>query len=214
MSSVRILIADDHDVVRRGLAMVLNLETDFEVVGEAQDSAGVLSLVESAQPHVVILDMKMPGMSGQEVARQLKQCHPEIKVMILSGAEIDDDVFDTLDLGIDGYVLKDVSPAELNRAIRMVMNGQVYIHADVTQALLNRWKQKQPPASLSQLTPREMDVLQLLATSATYLEIGKQLSIGEETVRSHVKAILAKLEQPNRTMAVVTAVKMGLIQLD
>lgn len=213
MPNIRILIADDHEVVRRGLALVLNLEPDFEVVGEAQDSTEALDLADEVSPDVAILDMKMPGMTGREAASLIKERHPAIRVMILSGAEIDEDVFDTIDSGVDGYVLKDVSPDELNRAIRMVASGQTYIHADVTRALLDRARSpKKHPPNVN-LTRREMDVLQLLASSATYQEIGQTLSISEETVRTHAKGILGKLQQPNRTMAVVTAVKLGLIQL-
>ena len=138
-----------------------------------------------------------------------------VRLAIDGNAELDEEVFETLDMAVvDGYVLKDVSPDELNRAIRMIAQGQVYIHAEVTRALLTRNRSPQPKPDHIKLTPRESEVLQLLATSATYQEIGKQLSISEETVRSHAKGILAKLGQPNRTMAVVTAVKLGLIDLE
>lgn len=214
MDKIKIMIVDDHEVVRRGLAMVINLETDFEVIDQAQNSQEALIKIEKVQPDIIILDMIMPGMSGRAVAAQIKADYPQVKIMMLSGAELDDEVFRTLDMGVDGYVLKDVSPDELNRAIRMVAQGQIYIHADVTRALLirNRSPKEKPPDV--NLTPREAEVLQYLATSATYHEIGKQLSISEETVRSHAKGILAKLGQSNRTMAVVTAVRLGLIDLD
>jgi DNA-binding NarL/FixJ family response regulator len=214
MDNLKIMIVDDHEVVRRGLAMVLNLEADFEVVAQAQNSQEALSKIEDNQPDMIILDMKMPGMSGREIAMQIKVNHPKIKIMILSGTELDEEVFDTLDMGVDGYILKDVSPDELNRAIRMVAEGQVYIHAEVTRALLTHKRVPKPKKTDVNLTPREAEILQLLATSATYQEIGKQLSISEETVRTHAKGILAKLGQPNRTMAVVTAVKLGLIDLE
>jgi two-component system, NarL family, response regulator DegU len=214
MDKIKIMIVDDHEVVRRGLAMVLNLESDFEVIDQAQNSQEAFVKIEEMQPDIMILDMKMPGMSGRDVAAKIKADYPQVKIMMLSGAELDDEVFKTLDMGVDGYVLKDVSPDELNRAIRMVAQGQIYIHADVTRALLirNRSPKENPPDV--NLTPREAEVLQFLATSATYHEIGKQLSISEETVRSHAKGILAKLGQSNRTMAVVTAVRLGLIDLD
>lgn len=214
MEQIKIMIVDDHEVVRRGLAMVLNLESDFEVVEQAQNGQEALSKIDAAKPDIMIVDMKMSGMSGYDIAQHIKQYYPEIKIMMLSGAELDEEVFKTVDLGVDGYILKDVSPDELNRAIRMVAQGQVYIHAEVTRALLTRNRNPKRESLEINLTPRESEVLQLLATSATYQEIGKQLSISEETVRSHAKGILAKLEQPNRTMAVVTAVRLGLIDLE
>jgi len=214
MEQIKIMIVDDHEVVRRGLAMVLNLETDFEVVDQAQNGQEALAKIDTVKPDIMIIDMKMSGMSGYDIAEHIKQYYPEIRIMMLSGAELDEEVFKTIDLGVDGYILKDVSPDELNRAIRMVAQGQVYIHAEVTRALLMRNRSPRRESLEVNLTPRESEVLQLLATSATYQEIGKQLSISEETVRSHAKGILAKLEQPNRTMAVVTAVKLGLIDLE
>lgn len=214
MEKIRIMIVDDHEVVRRGLAMVLDLETDFEVVDQAQNGQDALDRIDKVQPDIVIVDMKMSGMSGYEVAKRIKQDYPQIKIMMLSGAELDEEVFKTIDLGVDGYILKDVSPDELNRAIRMVAQSQVYIHAEVTRALLIRKRVPKQESIEVNLTPRESEVLQLLATSATYQEIGKQLSISEETVRTHAKGILAKLEQPNRTMAVLTAIRLGLIDLD
>jgi len=216
-SKIRILLADDHDIVRKGLTLVLQQEPDFEVVGEARDGAEALARARELCPAVVLLDLKMPNMGGDAAARQIRQQCPATRVLILSGADLDEGVLDALEAGVDGYVPKDVSPAELARAIRTVAEGKSYIHADVTRMLLKRMVSAtaaSPPGAQSvQLSPREMDVLRLLATPATYREIGRQLSISEETVRSHVKNILVKLDQPNRTQAVVVAVKMGLIQL-
>lgn len=211
---IRILIADDHEVVRRGLALVLGLVEEFEIVGEAQNGAEALAEAERLAPDIVLLDMKMPVMDGRETSWRLKQSMPDVRVIVLSGAEIDRDVFDTLDAGVDGYVLKDVSPDELTRAIRMVASGQTFIHADVTRALLDQTREPRQNQPDAHLTPREMEVLHLLATSATYKEIGGMLAISEETVRSHAKGILSKLRQPNRTMAVVAALKMGLMELN
>jgi DNA-binding NarL/FixJ family response regulator len=173
-----------------------------------------VSEAQRLNPDIVLLDMKMPEVDGRTAAAEIKQRQPDVRVMMLSGAEIDDDVFDTLDAGVDGYVMKDVGPDELSRAIRMVAAGQSYIHADVTRALLNRMSEPERRRHEIGLTPRETDVLRLLTTSATYQEIGDKLFISEETVRSHVKRILSKLDQPNRTTAVVAALKLGLISLE
>lgn len=212
---VRLLIADDHEVVRKGLAMVLGLEPGFQVVGEARDGVEAVALAQALQPDVILLDFKMPRLNGDGAAVQVRERCPKTRVMLLSGAEIDEQVLDSLEV-VDGYVPKDVTPDELVRAIRTVASGGEYIHAAVTRALL---EQANAPAALPlmrgpALSARELEVLRLMATAATYREIGKQLYISEETIRSHVKSILAKLDQPNRTQAVMAAMRLGLVKLE
>ena len=211
--TIKILIADDHEIVRKGLSLMLRQEPGFEVVGEARDGAEAVRLAESLAPDVALLDLMMPVMDGRAAAIEIKRSRPAIRVMILSGVEPGELVFETIEAGVDGYAIKDISPAELSRAIRTVAEGKRYIHAAVTQALLERAAPR-PARPQIKFSPRELDVLRLMATAATYKEIGGQLFISEETVRSHVKSILAKIDQPNRTQTVVAAVKMGLIKLD
>jgi DNA-binding NarL/FixJ family response regulator len=216
MSELTILIADDHEVVRRGLALVLNLEAGFRVVGEACNGVQAITETDRLHPDIVLLDLKMPEMDGRMAAEYIKMRHPHSRVILLSGAEIDEDVFDALESGVDGYVSKEVSPQELAHAIRIVAAGERYIHASVTNALLH---QIRPPAhaetrEIPSLSTREYDVLKLMTSPLTYREIGQRLFISEETVRTHVKNILAKLGQPNRTQAVVTSIRLGLIHLD
>ncbi len=211
---LRLLIADDHEVVRRGLAMVLSLEPGFQVVGEARDGVEAVELAQALQPDIVLLDLKMPRLNGDAAALQVRARCPNARLVLLSGAELDEQVLDSLDV-VDGYVPKDVSPDELARAIRTVAAGGEYIHAAVTRALLDQAGSQSGlmPGRRPALSARELEVLRLMATALTYREIGKQLYISEETIRSHVKSILAKLEQPNRTQAVMAAVRLGLVKL-
>jgi len=212
MSQIRILIADDHEVVRKGLTLVLSQEPDFEVVGEARDGAEALAKASQLAPDLVLLDWKMPEMDGLAAAAAIRRQVSTVRTLLLSGAPIEDAALDALDAGVDGFVHKDISPADLAHAIRVVATGKSYLGPEITRALIERAQVAEPrPVALS---PREMDVLQLMATAATYREIGEQLFIGEETVRTHAKNILAKLDQPNRTQAVITAMRMGLISLE
>ena len=211
----RILIVDDHAVVRKGLMMVLRMEPDFEVVGEAENGIVALELAHQLKPDLVLLDFAMPEMDGAETARQLQEKLPDIKVLILSGVEVDDRVLDLLASGVDGYVIKDIEPDELAQAIRTVAQGEAYLHPTLARRVLNRMtnRQQAKPVPQARLTPREQEVLRLMATASTYREIAKQLFVSEETIRSHAKRILSKLQQPNRAQAVLAAVRAGLLEL-
>ncbi|HEX6269448.1 MAG TPA: response regulator transcription factor [Anaerolineales bacterium] len=210
---IRILIVDDHAVVRKGLAMVLRLEPDLEIIGEAANGRIGLEAAKSLNPDVVLLDLVMPEMDGQEMALALRKADPQIKIMMLTGTEVDERVFDLVAAGIEGYVLKQIEPGELVRAIRAVMHGEAYLHPDVMKKVLSRMKSQVGQAQTISLTPRELEVLEWMATPNTYKQIAMQLSVAEETVRSHAKNILEKLNQPNRAQAVLSAMRLGLIKL-
>jgi DNA-binding NarL/FixJ family response regulator len=210
--SIRILIVDDHAVVRKGLAMVLRLEPDLEVIGEAENGEVGLKAAERLNPDLALVDLVMPEMDGQVMALVLRKSKPKIKVIMLTGTEVDDRVFDLVAAGIEGYVLKQIEPAELVRAIHAVVNGEAYLHPDVMKKIVSRI-QPQKASSVS-LTPRELEVLGWMATPNTYKQIALQLCVSEETVRSHAKNILEKMKQPNRAQAVLTAMRNGLIKLD
>jgi DNA-binding NarL/FixJ family response regulator len=212
MSRIRILIADDHEVVRKGLVLVLSQERDFQIVGEAENGQQALEQAVALNPNLVVLDWKMPKMDGLTAAAQIRQHVSEVRTLLLSGAPIEDAALDALDHGVDGFVHKDISPADLAQAIRVVASGRAYLGGEIIQALKER--ARPPETRVVPLSPREKEVLEQMATAATYREIGDQLFISEETVRSHAKHILAKLEQPNRTQAVITAIRIGLISLD
>jgi NarL family two-component system response regulator LiaR len=197
-------------VVRKGLAMVLRLETSLEVIGEAENGRAGLEAAKRLQPDIVLADLVMPEMDGQEMALALRKSNPKIKVMMLTGTEVDERVYDLVAAGIEGYVLKNIEPGELVRAIHSVANGEAYLHPDVMKKVLGRMQSQAAP-SVS-LTPRETEVLEWMATPNTYKQIASQLNISEETVRSHAKNILEKMDQPNRAQAVLLAMRLGLIQ--
>jgi DNA-binding NarL/FixJ family response regulator len=209
---IRILVVDDHAVVRKGLIMVLRQEPDFEVIGEAENGRKGLDAAKSLNPDIVLADLIMPEMDGQEMALALRKGSPNIKIMMLTGTEVDDRVYELIAAGIEGYVLKNIEPGELVRAIRSIAHGEAYLHPDVMKKVLGQM-QPQHTQSVS-LTPRELEVLEWMTTPNTYKQIAAQLSVSEETVRSHAKNILEKLKQPNRAQAVLTAVKAGLIKLE
>lgn len=212
---IRVLIVDDHAVVRKGLAMVLRLEPDLEVVGEAGNGQRAVELARAWRPDVVLLDLIMPGMDGKETALALRSAVPGARILVLTGAELDEGALDVLAAGVDGYVLKDIEPGELIRAVHRVVRGEAYLHPAVARRVLDRQLAQQTSSSGPGpvLTARELEVLRWMATPATYREIAEELGVSEETVRSHAKHILSKLQQPNRAQAVLAAIRIGLIEL-
>lgn len=209
--SIRLLIVDDHAVVRKGLVMVLKLEPGFEIIGEAENGKAGLEAAKSLNPDITLVDLIMPEMDGQEMALTLRKSNPNIKIIMLTGTEVDDRVFDLVAAGIEGYMLKNVEPGELVRAIRAVANGEAYLHPDVMKKVAERMQPHHEQNIL--LTPREHEVLEWMSTPNTYKQIGQHLNVSEETIRSHAKNILEKMKQPNRAQAVLAAVKMGLLDI-
>jgi len=212
--SIRLLIVDDHAVVRKGLAMVLRLEPDIEVVGEAENGQVGLDAAKSLNPDIALVDLVMPEMDGQEMALALRKSHPKIKIIMLTGTEADDRVFELVAAGVEGYVLKNIEPGELVRAIHAVIHGEAYLHPDVMRKVMERMRNQPHQQVVVSLTPRELDILEWMATPNTYKQIAAQLSVSEETVRSHAKNILEKMKQPNRAQAVLTAMRLKLIKLN
>ena len=215
MSNVRILIADDHEVVRRGLALVLRQERDFEIVGEARDGQEAINMAVDTVPDVIVLDWKMPSLDGVLAAKKIRRQVATTRILMLSGAPVETAVLEALDLGIDGFVHKDISPTDLARAIRIVASGKPYLGPEITRALIKHSRRTTHSAEIRpSLSDRELQVLNLMATPATYRQIGERLHISEETVRTYAKRILSKLKQPNRTQAVISALRADLISLD
>lgn len=213
---IRILIVDDHAVVRKGLIMVLRLEPDFQIVGEAENGRRALELAQQLHPDVVLLDLMMPEMDGRATTAAMQEQLPNTKVLILTGVEIDEGIIDIVTSGVNGYVPKDIEPNELAKAIRAVAQGEAYLHPTMARRVLEKMTVRNTtpePEKNIQLTPREKEVLRHMATPATYREIAGQLFVSEETIRTHAKNILGKLQQPNRAQAVLAAVRAGLIDL-
>lgn len=217
MKKIRIILVDDHEVVRRGICLLLNLEADMEVVGEAASGLHAIEQVKALTPDLVLLDLRMPGMGGPETARAIKQIAPRTRVLIVSGVDKGEEIVAALESDVDGYVLKDAPPNELIHAIHVVASGQAYLQPAVAKQLLRRMAAIAQPASVAlppALTQRELEVLKLMATNRSSKEIAAELVVGEETVRSHTKRILQKLNQPNRTQAVLAALRLGLLELE
>ncbi len=216
-SPVRVLIADDHEVVRRGLAMVLETEEDLCVIAEAGTGQEAIELAEREQPDVLLLDLRMPDMDGISILRAVKRRAPATRVLILTGFEADEAILRAVQEGTDGFVFKDIPPQELCRAIRLVAGGEVYLQPSVAKklvALMGRRAAEETFPKGSALTPREHQVLRLMARGYSNQEIADLMGVSLETVRSHVKSILQKLDQPNRTRAVLFALRAGLVTLE
>jgi DNA-binding NarL/FixJ family response regulator len=213
---IRILIADDHPVVRYGLSHMLGAEPEFVVVGEASEAHEVIEKVQALRPDVTVLDMEMGEAHGVDVLRALRAVDPEVRVIIYTGYTDSERIVEAVHLGVQGYLLKDLGGKELVKAIRVVHRGQTYFPPAVTTKLVRQLRQESGPDSplLEPLTKRERQVLVLMAEGHGNQAIADRLFVSERTVKFHVSAILGKLAAKNRTEAVLTAVKHGLVKLE
>jgi two-component system, NarL family, response regulator len=202
---IRVGIVDDHPVVRDGLAAILGLQPDIKVVGEAGTGREACALFDRQRPDVLLLDLKMPGMDGLEVVQTLCTAHPEARIIILTTYGGDEDIFRSLKAGARGYLLKDAPRQQILEAIRTVHAGERYLPAAIASKVAEH-------ALQPELTGREREVLQGMARGKSNKEIGLALSISEGTVKTHVKAILAKLDAASRTEAVRIAAERGLVR--
>lgn len=213
---IRVLIADDHHVVRGGLRALLETEEDIVVVGEASDGVEAVHKMRSLAPDVLLLDLVMPRKNGIEAILEIKQDQQDARILVLTSFSDDDKVFAAIKAGALGYLLKDSSPHELIQAIRDVYNGESSLHPVIARKLIRELNR--PAANLPQtdepLTEREVEVLVLVARGYSNQEIADGLVISERTVRTHVSNILSKLHLANRTQAALYALKEGLATLD
>ena len=214
--TIRVLVADDQALVRSGFRLILEAREDIEVVGEAENGAEAIELALRLDPDVILMDVRMPGMDGVEATRRLTQAGSRARVVILTTFDLDEYVHDAIRAGASGFLLKDVQPAQLVEAVRVVADGEALLAPTVTRRLLDRFARtlpdEKPPPALETLTARELEILRLVAGGLSNAEIADQLVVTEATVKTHVSSVLRKLQLRDRVQAVVLAYDAGLVQ--
>ena len=206
---LKIIIADDHQVVRRGLTLTINAEKDMRVVGEAQNGAGVLALIKKHKPDVVLMDLQMPEMTGVDALKQIRPEYPDLPILILTSFTDDAHVFAALRAGASGFLLKEMNGDDLVAAIRGAAQGKPQLHPDIAKRLMARAPMPDDP--FDSLTERERGILKLLAKGKSNKEIAGELSLTEMTVKGYVSDLFVKLGVNDRTQAALMAVRYGLV---
>jgi NarL family two-component system response regulator LiaR len=213
---IRVLLVDDHAVVRKGLRALLDREPGIEVGGEAEDGEQALRVADRLRPDVILMDLEMPGIGGIETTRRITETHPNTKVVVLTSHASDEDVFPALKAGALGYLLKHSAPEDVLQAIRQAYRGETVLHPAIARMVLQELNRpaaaKQPPTA-DPLSDRELEVLRLIARGMSNQDIANVLVVGEATVRSHVSSILRKLQLASRTQAALYALRQGLAAL-
>ncbi|MBB2909732.1 DNA-binding NarL/FixJ family response regulator [Streptosporangium becharense] len=217
---IRVLIVDDHALIRRSLEMALDAETDIEVVGEASDGQEAVELADRLTPDVVLMDVRMPRRSGIEATREIKASVPSTRIIMLTVSDEEEDLFEAIKAGATGYLLKNVQLDEVPQAVRGVHEGQSLINPAMAAKLISEFAsmsrkeaERPPQLPVPRLTEREMEVLRLVAKGMNNREIAKQLFISENTVKNHVRNILDKLQLHSRMEAVVYAVRERMLEI-
>jgi NarL family two-component system response regulator LiaR len=211
-AKIRVLIADDHQVVRQGLRTFLELQADIEVVGEASDGSAAVDMARRLEPDVVLMDLVMPGRDGISATREIKGFGGRTRVIALTSFTEDDKVFPAIQAGASSYLLKDVTPDELVEAIRAVQRGEPRLHPQIARRLMEQAGAPSTPSTVSDLTAREVEVARLVAEGCSNQEIAAALVISEKTVKTHVSNILGKLHLQDRTQLAIHALRNGLGQ--
>jgi DNA-binding NarL/FixJ family response regulator len=217
MDTIKILIVDDHEVVRDGISAMLGRQPDFTVIGEANNGLAAVEKANKLSPDLILMDLRMPEMTGVEAMRHIRDQNAGVKFIVLTTYDSDEYIFDAIEAGAKGYLLKDASREELFQAVRAVHRGESLIEPGVAARLLDRLAQlsrqsRQPPVA-NILSERETEVLQQMATGAANKTIAATLSISESTVKTHIANIFQKLEVSQRTEAVTKAMSIGIIKL-
>ncbi|CAM3584475.1 response regulator [Smaragdicoccus niigatensis] len=216
MAPITVFIADDQAMVRQGFGALLAAQPDISVLGDAPDGQTAVSEITRLRPDVVLMDVRMPVMNGLQAAEAVLRALPATRVLMLTTFDIDDYVYEALRIGASGFMLKDAPAEELVRAVRIVHDGQALLAPSVTRRLIaevtrTRNNRRTPPAALKTLTPREHEVLELVATGRSNVEIAEALFVGEQTVKTHVSNVLGKLGLRDRSQAVVFAYENGVV---
>lgn len=212
---IRVMIVDDHPVVRRGIKSLLEEEENIQVVGEAVNGRDAIEQVAALQPDVILMDLVMPEMGGVEAIEKLTAAYPSIRILVMTSFAADDKVFPSIKAGALGYLLKDSDPEDLIRMIWQVYRGELSIHPSIARKVIHELNRPpQEPLTPSPLTEREMEILQLLAQGVENKQIALRLFVREATVRTHVSNILGKLQLANRVQATLYALKTGITSLD
>jgi NarL family two-component system response regulator LiaR len=211
---IRVLIVDDHGVVREGLRAYLDLESDIEVVGEAKDGREAVRQAQELGPDVVLMDLVMPVMDGVEATATIKQQRPGTRIIVLTSFVDDEKVVPAIKAGATSYLLKDVAAVDLVRAIRGAQAGQAQLHPEAARRLMQQVRAPRKPDAATELTEREQEVLRLLAQGRSNKEIARELVVSERTIKGHVSNILGKLGLQDRTQAALYAVRHGLAPHD
>ena len=214
--SVRVLIADDQELVRTGFRMILKAEPDIDVVGEAADGAEAVELARRLRADVVLMDIRMPVVDGLEATRRLVAASGDTRVLILTTFDLNEYVYEALRAGASGFLLKDAPAAQLVTAVRVVASGEALFAPSITRRLIAEFARRPPlnnkPERMQELTPRELEVLRLVARGLSNAEIANELFVSDATVKTHVARILMKLDLRDRVQAVVAAYESGLVQ--
>lgn len=210
---IRVMLVDDHTVLRDGLKNIFELEDDIEVVGEAETGADVIGQIEKSKPDVILMDINLPDVSGVELTETVKSMFPECKVLILTMYSHDEYFMSAIRAGADGYLLKDVPSKEVVEAIRTVSRGESVVHPSLTKKLLDFHKKKSKNGETTELTDRESEILACLVNGLSNKETADQLGISDKTVKIHVSNIFKKLKVKSRSQAVIYAIQHQLVPL-
>jgi DNA-binding NarL/FixJ family response regulator len=216
--SIRVLLCDDQALVRSGFRLILEAREDVEVVAEAEDGQQAIELAQQVDPDVILMDVRMPNVDGVEATRRLVSGGSRARILILTTFDLDEYVYEAIRAGASGFLLKDVQPAQLVDAIRVVAAGEALLAPTVTRRLLDRFAQslpaadEKPPPELATLTERELEILKLLAGGLSNAELAERLFLSETTVKTHISSVLRKLGLRDRVQAVVLAYEAGLVR--